>query len=169
MDQSEIYNKKEFTIALQNIYNINKYNLLLKPNTIKNIIGNWKSNSLLFAKFNAIINQYNKQGELILWEHTNTIIYLSNKKNPIPSEYYIWSCNAMISRVRVSNHYFVDATFHHPKDFTELMIIFKDIIINEYLSGFYILLSNKSEMLYDLAFKSLKENINTEWTLSIKY
>ena len=80
MDQSEIYNKKEFTIALQNIYNINKYNFLLKPNTIKNIIGNWKSKSLHFTKYNAIINQYNKEGELILWEHTHTIIYLSNKK-----------------------------------------------------------------------------------------
>ena len=63
----------------------------------------------------------------------------------------------MISRVRVSNHYFVNATFHHPKDFTELMIIiFKDITIHEYIHGFYILLSNKSEMLYDLAFKSVK-------------
>ena len=40
MDQSEIYNKKEFNIALQNIYNQSKYNFLLKPNTIKNIIRN---------------------------------------------------------------------------------------------------------------------------------
>ena len=66
----------------------------------------------------------------------------------------------MISRARVSNHYFVDATFHHPKDFSELMIIiFKDIIIHEYIPCFYILLSNKSEMLYDLAFKSVKRII----------
>ena len=160
MDNSEIYNKKEFTNELQKIYNDNKYNFLLKPNTIKNIIGKWKSNSLRFTKFNAIINQYNKEGELILWDHTNTIIYLSNKKNPLPSEYYIWSSNSMISRARVSNHYFVDATFHHPKDFSELMIIiFKDIIIHEYIPCFYILLSNKSEMLYDLAFKSVKRII----------
>jgi len=157
MDNTEIYNKKEFTIALQKIYNDNKYAFLLKPNTIKNIIGKWKSNSLRFTKFNALNNQFNKEGELILWDHTNTIIYLSNKKNPVPSEYYIWSCNSMISRARVSNHFFVDATFHHPKDFSELMIIiFKDIIIHEYIPGFYILLSNKTEMLYDLAFKSVK-------------
>ena len=63
----------------------------------------------------------------------------------------------MISLARASNHYFIDATFHHPKDFGELMIIiFKDIIINEYLPGFYILLKNKTEILYYLAFKSLK-------------
>ena len=80
MDQSEIYNKKEFNIALQNIYNKNKYNFLLKPNIIKNIIGKWKSNSLSFTKINTITNQYNKDGEIILLEDTNTIIYLNNKR-----------------------------------------------------------------------------------------
>ena len=80
MNQSKIYNKKEFNIALQNIYNKNKYNFLLKPNLIKNIIGKWKSNSLRFTKFNTITNQYNKDGELILLEDTNTIIYLNNKR-----------------------------------------------------------------------------------------
>ena len=77
----------------------------------------------------------------------------------------------MISRARVSNHYFVDATFHNPKDFSELMIIiFKDIIIHEYLPGFYILLSNKSEVLYDLAFKSVKRILtqNGLYQLNIK-
>ena len=95
MNQSKNYNKKEFNIALQNIYNKNKYNFLLKQNLIKNIIGKWKSNSLRFTKFKTITNQYKKDGELILLDDTNTIIYL-NKKNLIPSEYYIWSCNAMI-------------------------------------------------------------------------
>ena len=76
--------RKIFTNALQNIYNENKCKFLLKPNTIKNIIGKWKSNSLRFTKFNALINQYNKEGELILWEHTNSIIYLRNKKFLFP-------------------------------------------------------------------------------------
>ena len=75
----------------------------------------------------------------------------------------------MISRARVSNHYFVDATFHHPKDFCELMLII-DIIIHEYIPGFYILLSNKSKMLYDLAFKSVKRILtqNGLYQLNIK-
>lgn len=34
LDSSEEYNKKEFTIKLPNIYNENKYNFLLKENTI---------------------------------------------------------------------------------------------------------------------------------------
>ena len=46
LDSTEIYNKQEFTIKLQNIYNENKYNFRLKENTIKNIIGRCKSNSL---------------------------------------------------------------------------------------------------------------------------
>ena len=49
LDSTEVYNKQEFTVALQNIYNENKYNFLLKENTIKNIIGLWKHDSLRFT------------------------------------------------------------------------------------------------------------------------
>ena len=66
LDSVEEYNKKDFTINLQNIYNENHYNFQLKENTIKNIIGRWKSNSLRFTKYNAIENRYNKNKELIL-------------------------------------------------------------------------------------------------------
>ena len=38
LDSTETYNKKEFRIALENIYNDNQYNFKLKENTIKNII-----------------------------------------------------------------------------------------------------------------------------------
>ena len=82
LDSTEIYNKKEFTIKLQNIYNENKYNFRLKENTIKNIIGRWKSNSLRFTKYNALENRYNKNNELILWEYNNRAIFTSNKKKP---------------------------------------------------------------------------------------
>ena len=66
---------------MQNIYNENKYNFHLKENTIKNIIGRWKNNSLRFTKYNSIENRYNKNNELILWEYNNSPIYTSNKKN----------------------------------------------------------------------------------------
>ena len=58
------YNKKEFTINLQNIYNENKYDFRLKENTIKNIINRWKTNLLRFTKYSAIENKINKNGEL---------------------------------------------------------------------------------------------------------
>ena len=80
MDSTEIYNKKEFTINLQNIYNENKYNFRLKDNTIKNIIGRWKSNSLRFTKYNAIENRFNKNNELILWEYNKDLFLQVIKK-----------------------------------------------------------------------------------------
>ena len=153
----EIYNKKEFTIKLQNIYNENKYNFRLKENTIKNIIGRWKSNSLWFTKYNALENRYNKNNELILWEYNNRAIFISNKKNPIPSEYYIWTTNQIIARMRISNHWFVDSTFHHPIEYSQLLIIiFKDIVTSENYPGFFVLMSNKTEIIYDMIFKSIK-------------
>ena len=80
LDSTEIYNKSEFTMKLQNIYNENNYKFALKENTIKNIIGRWKQNSLKFTKYNALEHRYNKNNELILWDYVNTIIYSSNKK-----------------------------------------------------------------------------------------
>ena len=156
LDSTEIYNRKEFTVKLLQIYNENKYNFKLKENTIKNIIGRWKNISLRFTKYNAIENKYNKKDELILWDYTNTVIYTSNKKNPISCEYFIWTTDQIIARIRNSQHFFVDATFHHPKGYSQLLIIiFKDIISKEYYPGFYILMTNKTEILYDLIFKSV--------------
>ena len=71
-----------------------------------------------------------------------------------------------------NNIFFVDATFHHPYKFSQLLIIiFKDVISSEYLPGFFILMSNKTEILYTMIFKSIiniltqhdiyKLNINT--------
>ena len=162
LDSTEFYNKKEFTINLQNIYNENKYNFRLKENTIKNIIGRWKSNSLRFTKYNAIENRFNKNNELILWEYNNRPIFTRNKKNPYPSEYFIWSTNQIIARERLSKHIFIDATFRHQIEYQQLLIIiFKDIITSEYYPGFFILMSNKTEILYDMVFKSIK-NILTQ-------
>ena len=62
----------------------------------------------------------------------------------------------MIARTRISNHLFIDGTFHHPINYSELLIIlFKDRIISQYIPCFYILMSNKTEILYDLVFKSV--------------
>ena len=81
LDSQEIYNRKDFTSKLQEIYNENRYNFNLKENTIKNIISRWKTNSLRFTKYNALYNKFNKQKKLILWAHEETVIFSSNKKN----------------------------------------------------------------------------------------
>ena len=153
-DSTEDYNKKEFKVALENIYNDNKYIFKLKENTIKNIIDKWKSNSLRFAKYNALENRTNKNNELRLWEYNNSSIYISNKKNPINNEYFIRTTDMIIAPVRISKHFFIDATFHHPYKFSQLLIIiFKDVISSEYLPGFFILMYNKTEILYTMIFK----------------
>ena len=163
LDSTETYNKKEFSNKLLGIYNENKYNFKLKENTIKNIIGRWKQISLRFTKYNAIENKINKNGELILWDYTNTVIYTSNKKNPLSCEYFVWTTDPIIARIRHSNHLFIDATFHHPQGYSQLLIIiFKDIITKEYYPGFYILMTNKTEILYDLIFKSVKRIITQQ-------
>ena len=62
----------------------------------------------------------------------------------------------MIARARFTKHLFIDGTFHHPVGFAQLLIIiFKDIITSNYLPCFYIFMSNKTEILYDLVFKAL--------------
>ena len=59
--------------------------------------------------------------------------------------------------MRISKHWFVDATFHHPIEYFQLLIIiFKGIVTSEYYPGFFILMSNKTEIIYDMIFKSIK-------------
>ena len=157
MDSSEFYNKKEFRVKLLDIYNKEKYNFKLKENTIDNIINNWKSNSIKFSKYNALENYKYEENEIILWEHRTPIIYLPHKKKAIYSKYFICSHDQMISRSRIGHHFFIDGTFHHPKNFQQLLIIlFKDIIINEYIPCFFILMSQKNQQLYNLALQSVK-------------
>ena len=84
-------------------------------------------------------------------------LYIRVIKNGISSEFFIWTSDQMVARARVSNHLFIDGTFHHHKNFEQLLIIlFKDIINSNYLPCFYVLMSNKTEILYDLVFKSIK-------------
>ncbi len=60
--------------------------------------------------------------------------------------------------MRISNHWFVDATFYHHIEYAQLLIIiFKDIITSKYYPGFYILISNKTKTIYDMIFKSIKK------------
>ena len=59
-------------------------------------------------------------------------------------------------------------TFHHPINFSQIVIILiKDVLLSQYIPCFYILISNKSEISYDLIFKSIiriltQNNLNNE-------
>ena len=81
-------------------------------------------------------------------EYATTIVYLSIKNKPVICEYFIWSIDSIISMI--------DSSFHNPKNYEQLMIIlFKDIISFKMLPAFFILMSHKNEILYDLIFKSI--------------
>ena len=86
------------------------------------------------------------------------MLYIPVIKNPpFSSEYFIWSTNQIIARAYITNHLFIDGTFHHPINYAQLLIIiFKDTITSEYTPGFYILMSNKMKILYNMVFKSAK-------------
>ena len=61
-----------------------------------------------------------------------------------------------INRMRKSKNFFIDGTFHHPPGFTQMLIImYKDILTNLKISGFYCLLNSKKEILYNLVLKSI--------------
>ena len=71
----------------------------------------------------------------------------------------------------MTKHLFIDATFHHPDKYSQLLIIiFKDIIISEYLPAFFILMSNKTEILYNQIFCSVKRILtqNNIYNLNIE-
>lgn len=52
-------------------------------------------------------------------------------------------------------------SIHIPKYYEQLLInLFKDIISSLYLIAFFILMSNKTEVLYDVIFKSIYNILN---------
>ena len=68
----------------------------------------------------------------------------------------------VIARTSISKHLFIDGTFHHPINYAQLLIIiFQDTESSEYIPGFYVLKSNKTEILYNMVFKTVK-NILTQ-------
>ena len=76
------------------------------------------------------------------------MLYLPAIKNPLFLVNTLYG-PPVIARTRITKHLFIDGTFHHPINFAQLLIIiFKDTVTSEYIPGFYILMSNKTEILY---------------------
>ena len=113
LDSQESYNKSEFITFLKDLYNDEKihYSFKLKELTISNIISRWKSRSLKFTKYSALENKYDKYNNLILLDYISLVIFTSNKKNPIPSENFIWTAGPIIEKCHKYKHLFIDGTF----------------------------------------------------------
>ena len=84
------------------------------------------------------------------------MLYLPAIKNPLFLVNTLYG-PLVIARTRITKHLFIDETFLHSINFAQLLIIiFKDTVTSEYIPGFYILMSNKTEILYNMEFKSVK-------------
>ena len=73
-------------------------------------------------------------------------------------------------RLKASKHIFIDDTFHHPPCFYQMLIImYKDIITDLKIPALYILLNSKKEILYEIVFQSVINNILQETVGNLKY
>lgn len=99
---------------------------------------------------------YDYHNRLILRDFRSIFKQNESKKNISSFEYIIWANEENLQRIRKTNHLYIDGTFHHPKDFKQLLIImYKDIITSLKIPGVYILMNGFSQDLYDLVFNSL--------------
>ena len=55
--------------------------------------------------------------------------------------------------MRISHHYYIDATFNIPKDFSQLLIfMYKDLLTELKIPGLFILMNGKFQKYYDIIF-----------------
>ena len=162
MNNTDIYDRNLFKDKFKELYNSTKFNFTINNNMLSNIITKWKSTSNRFNKSTIWDNIYDKQMHLILRDFRSVFESKNNKSKINCNEYVIWANDENLKRMRKSNHYYIDCTFHHPKEYKQLLIVmYKDIITDLKIPGIYILLNNKTQSLYNLAFESLI-NILTE-------
>ena len=151
------YNRTEMKKSISDLYNSDKYNFPLTPNLLNNILNEWKKYSNKFNKYCIFENQKNLDGEQFLKKYTYQYIETSNKKERILIENIIWGDDVSISRLRESKNWMIDATYHHPKEFSQLLIIYyKDIISKEKLPSIYVLMNNKKYENYVSVLESIK-------------
>ena len=128
-------------------------------------------NSNRFTKATVWDNIYDFDNRYLLREFRTIYDKTDDSKSMKIYEYIIWEKGKNIKRMRKSNYYYIDGTFHHPKEFNQLLIVmYKDIITNIKIPGIYILLNAKNEILYDYVFHSLLNIItsNRKYDIDIK-
>ena len=79
-----------------------------------------KKSSDRFTKMCIFKNKYDYENRLILRDHRTIPINENNRLSTAYYEYIIWGNNENISRIRQSRNFFIDRTFHHPEEFTNL-------------------------------------------------
>ena len=155
MNSSNIYDRNMFKEEFKKLYNKIKHDFPLNNNFLSNIITNWKKNSIRFTKYSVLENKFDYNDRIIFREFRSILIE-NGKNNYKNLEYIIWANDENIQRIRKSNHLYIDGTFHHPKEFKQLLIImYKDIITELKIPAFYILINGKLKSFYDTVFRSI--------------
>ena len=161
MEQSTIYDRRLYKEEFKKLYNNKKYNFPLNNNLLSNIITKWKNTTNRFNKYSILENTKDKENRLILREYRCIPIEDPNKIHNNNIEYAIWGNMENINRMRKSKNFFIDGTFHHPPEFSQMLIImYKDIITNLKIPGFYCLLNSKKELLYNYVLESIINILN---------
>ena len=172
MNSSTIYDRHLFKESFKKLYNdpnIN-YKFPLDNNFLSNIITKWKTNSYRFKKECILYDTKDYDNRLILREYRNIPLESESKSTNKFLEYIIWGNSENIMRLKASKHIFIDGTFHHPPGFYQMLIImYKDIITDLKIPALYILLNSKKEILYEIVFQSIINNILQETVSNLQY
>ena len=138
----------------------NKFDLLTDTNFLKNIHTRWKNhnNSFKFTTVfenNTISNTEPYMREIIYYESLEN----NNKGKNIA---IIFTSDFMLNRIAASKHLHIDATFIHPPEFMQILVIlYIDIINNIIAPGAFIIMNKKTQDLYERVFKSIKYYITS--------
>ena len=81
-------------------------------------------------------------------------------------EFAIWFNDENIHRIRISKHWFIDSTFHRPKEFEQLLIIiYIDELSIEKIPGIFVLMNCKIQEIYENILMSICNIITQNNTL----
>ena len=150
MNSSTVFNRPLFKEKFKEIYNSNKFNFPINTSFLSNIITKWKSTSYKMTKSIVFIEKFDYNNRLIFRDFQSKYVEYEGKKKPINIEFIIWGNDENINRMRISNKIFIDATFHHPMEYSQLLIImYIDSLKNTKIAGLYILMNGKQEIIYD--------------------
>ena len=124
----------------------------------------------IFKKECVLYDIKDKENRLLLRDYRLIPVEGSSREKQIYHEYIIWGNAENIMRIKVSKHIFIDATFHHPPDFYQLLIImYKDIITGIKIPGIYVLMNSKKEILYQYVFDSIIRLLSDDNNNHIKF
>ena len=125
---------------------------------VKNYINEWKKNNKRFSKYSILEYPSDGHSKILLRKYVYEFVELPEKKDRNLIEYAIWCNDINIERMRESEHWMMDATFHHPKEFIQmLIIIYIDPLTKENIPGMYILMNSKNNEIYESFFLDVKK------------